>query len=255
MATTRKKMALVIGSARTIGAASTGKLAERNFHVIVDDRDIAGARQVAAELPGQRHSAICLDVCDEASVAAAFDSAESHLDEIDVLISCVGGPVTKRSKPPRLADLSLEDWDDTYDLNARSTFLVLRQMLRSRHRRPLPDARIVTIGSIGGQVAWSATGGHYTSSKATVLSLTRYAAIEAAPSGMTVNSIAPGVIDGPGFRSTLTSEEIDRLVATTPISRLGTSDEVAATVAWLVSQDAGYITGATIDVNGGRRVA
>lgn len=249
------RTALVLGGARTIGAASAFRLARMGFKVLVADRDLPGARSIEAQLEGSGHGHLFIDVNDEESVMTAFDFAERVSAGIDVLVSCVGGPVSKHSVPPRLADLDLRDWEDTYALNARGTFLVLREMLRIRHRRPIPHARIVTIASIGGQLAWSATGGHYTSSKAAVLSLTKYAATEAAPLGMTVNAIAPGAIDGPGFRANLTPDDINRLVKATPVSRLGSADEVAATVAWLVSEDAGYVTGTTIDVNGGRRMA
>ena len=87
-----------------------------------------------------------------------------------------------------------------------------------------------------------------------MIALTKFAAIEAAPLGMTVNTVAPGAIDGPNFRRELSDEVIAGLVKATPIQRLGTAQEVAATIAWLLSEDAGYITGATIAINGGRRM-
>lgn len=250
-----EKTAFVIGGARTIGAASAARLAGLGYRVAVADRDLAGAQDVVNRLDGKGHESTWIDVTDERSVVLAFQEVERKTPGIHVLVSCAGGPITTVSRSGRLVDLAVDDWDNTYSLNARGTFLVLREMLRLRQARPLPQSRIVTIASIGGQVAWNPTGCHYTSSKAAVISMTKFAAIEAAPLGMTVNAIAPGAIDGPNFRSTLSDKQIDDLVKATPISRLGTAAEVAAAVAWLASEEAGYITGATIDINGGRRMA
>lgn len=251
----KPRTALIIGGGRTIGAASAARLAGLGYRIAVADRDLAAAADVAKTLEGQDHEATLVDVTDERSVVSAFEEIEGKMSGIDVLVSCVGGPITRVSPSGRFVDLAADDWDDTYKLNARGTFFVLREMLRLRQARPLPQSRIVTIASIGGQVAWSPTGCHYTSSKAAVISMTKFAATEAAPLGMTVNTIAPGAIDGPHFRSTLSEKQIDDLAKATPISRLGTAAEVAAAVAWLVSEDASYVTGATIDINGGRRMA
>lgn len=250
-----KRTALIIGGARTIGAASAERLAQLGYNVVVADRDVVGAAEVAERLSGKGHGSAGIDVTDVQSVRSGFEDIERKASGIHVLVSCVGGPITNNSISGRIVDLAVEDWDDTYVLNARGTFLVLREMLRLRQARPLPHSRIVTIASIGGQLAWNPTGCHYTSSKAAVISLTKFAAIEAAPLGMTVNTIAPGAIDGPNFRAALSESQIGDLVKATPISRLGSAAEVAAAVAWLVSEEAGYVTGATIDINGGRRMA
>lgn len=249
-----KRTAVIVGGARTIGAASAERLAQLGLNVVVADRDAVRAAEVARRLGGA-HGSAWIDVTDRQSVRSTFEEVERSVSGIHVVVSCVGGPITNTSMTGRIVDLTVEDWDDTYVLNARGTFLVLREMLRLRQARPLPHARIVTIASIGGQLGWNPTGCHYTSSKAAVISLTKFAAIEAAPFGMTVNTIAPGAIDGPNFRAALSESQIDSLVKATPISRLGSAAEVAAAVAWLISEEAGYVTGATIDVNGGRRMA
>lgn len=249
-----KPIALVTAGARTIGAATTEVLAAEGMSVCVADVDWPGAQAQAARLPGAGHRAVRMDALDECSVIRAFAEIEEDLGPVQVLVSCVGGPVTLTSQQG-FVGLSVDDWDRTYALNARGQFLVLREMLRRRKMQPVPDGRIVTVSSLGGQVAWNPTGAHYTSSKAAVIALTKFAAVEAAVLGITVNTVAPGAIDGPGFRAALSDEVISDLVRATPLQRLGTAEDVATAVAWLVSKDAGYITGATIDINGGRRMA
>lgn len=255
MARNIERTALVIGGARTIGAATARRLVVAGYRVIIADRDHAGAERLTKEIGGAPHLALSVDVTNEQSVEAAFGEAERAGSGIHTLVSCVGGPITRNSASTTLRDLATQDWEDTYDLNAKGTFFVLREMLRQRQARPLPNSRIVTISSISGEVPWNPTGCHYTSSKAAVISLTKFAAVEAASLGMTVNTVAPGAIDGPGIRSTLSEQQIDNLVKATPIARLGAAEEIAAAVLWLVSEEAGYITGATLDVNGGRRMA
>ena len=249
------KVALVTGGGRTIGAAAADVLATRGFTVAVTDRDVAAAEAKAGQLPGSGHRAVELDVMDETSVASAFAEVERDIGPVAVLVSCVGGMVTSHSSNVGLTGMDVRDWDLTHALNARGTFLVLREMLRRRRSQPVPNGRIVTIASIAGQLAWNPTGCHYTTSKAAMISLTKFAAVEAAALNITVNIIAPGAIDGPNFRASLTEGQIEALIETTPIRRLGSASEVASAIAWLISDEAGYITGATIDVNGGRRMA
>lgn len=250
----RQAVALVIGGGRTIGAAAATCLAGTGRRVVVADRDIGLAQAQVAQLAGEGHLAIAMDATNEQSVAEGFGKAEREVGPVSVLVSGVGGPVN-RANARTFASFALDDWEATYALNARSAFLCVREMLRRRESAPVQDARIVLVASIGAHQYAHPLGPAYLSSKAAVVSLTRFAAMEAAASGMTVNAVAPGAIDTPSFRATLSRDAIDAIARGCPIPRLGTVEEVGAAIAWLCSPEAGYITGATLDINGGRFMA
>jgi 3-oxoacyl-[acyl-carrier protein] reductase len=118
----------------------------------------------------------------------------------------------------------------------------------------VPHGRIVTISSAAGQTGGLRGGADYAASKAAVLALTKMAAREAAPTGMTVNSIAPGPVETPLYRSVNPPSSDATMTAAVPLGRIGTPEEIAAAVSFLVSESAGYITGSVIDVNGGSRM-
>ena len=130
----------------------------------------------------------------------------------------------------------------------------MRALMRRRMGDPLPHGRIVTISSAAGQTGGLRGGADYAASKAAVLALTKLAARETAPTGMTVNSIAPGPIETPLFRSVNPAGNDGPMLASVPLGRIGAPDEIAAAVRFLVSEAAGYITGSVIDVNGGSRM-
>lgn len=234
------RVALITGAAgRGIGAACVRAL------------EADGLRVAATDLGG---TPFRMDVTDEAEVEQAFDAVEAQLGPVSVLVTCAGTMIAPKGGRPGIADMSAAAWDETFRVNARGTFLPLRAMLRRRLARPLPDSRIVTISSAAGQTGGSRGGADYAASKAAVLMLTKMAAREAAPIGMTVNSIAPGPIETPLFRSVNPEGSEGPMLAGVPLGRLGTPDEIAAAVRFLVSAGAGYITGSTVDVNGGSRM-
>ena len=143
----------------------------------------------------------------------------------------------------------------TEALNARGTFLCLREYLRRRTVEPVEDGRVVTVSSAAAELGGGPTGVAYSAAKGAIISLTKSAALEAARLGITVNCIAPGAMDTPALHTVNSERTVDAIAHRAPAGRIGQPEDVAALVAFLLSKESGYITGATIDINGGLRMA
>lgn len=234
-----KRIALVTGAASGIGKECVRALREDGL--IVAETDRHGSDYV-------------MDVTDEAAVEATFDRVEAELGRIGVLVTCAGTMIARTRERPSLTQISAADWDETFRVNARGTFFAVRALLRRRLADPVPEGRIVTISSVAGQSGGARGGADYAASKAAVLALTKLAAREVAAIAMTVNSVAPGLVETPLFRSVNPPENDAQLLAAVPLGRIAGPGEIAAAVRFLVSESAAYITGSVIDVNGGSRM-
>ena len=258
MQPTAQRVAIVTGAGRGIGEATARALARDGFRVVAADIDGAAAARVAQSLGPEHagrasHAAHAVDVTDEAAVEALFDAVEENLGPVAVLACVAGGPFLLPGRRPSIVETTTENWIRTEALNARGPFLCIRALLRRRMKTPVADGRIVTVASMSGIVAESPTGPAYSAAKAAVLHLTRYAALEAAPLGITANVVAPGLTDTPAVRGDLTAAQIEAARQAIPIGRLGRPDDIADIIAFLVSPRAGYITGAVIEAHGGRQ--
>ncbi len=252
------RIALVPGGAGGLGLATARQFARDGMTVVVADMRQESASRVAEALEGQGHRGIALDVSDERAVAAVFDTVEREVGPVAVLahfagIMGAGGTATGIT----LIESTLEDWDRVHAVNARGTFLCVREMARRRSARPVEHGRIITVSSTAAQTGGIQSGATYSASKGAVLGLTRAAARDLARFGITVNAIAPGPIDTPMLtQATGTAsrgEKFQKLEAV-PLGRVGQPEEVAAAASFLASIGAGYVTGATIDVNGGLHI-
>ncbi|SMF35580.1 3-oxoacyl-[acyl-carrier protein] reductase [Tistlia consotensis] len=250
-----RRVALVTGAVGGIGAAVCRRLAAEGFALAVSGLERPACEELAAGLPGEGHHPVACDVTDEAAVEALFDEAETRLGPVSVLV-CGAAVLLLREggRRPLLVETTLEEWERTQAVNGRGTFLCLRSFLRRRQERPLPDGRVVTFSSVAAQLGGYRASSAYIASKAAILGLTKAAAREAAPLGITVNCVAPGLIDAPMLRLSLPPGAEGEAAAAIPLQRIGSPEEVADAVAFLASPGAGYITGATIDINGGYRM-
>ncbi|HET6526368.1 SDR family NAD(P)-dependent oxidoreductase [Sphingopyxis sp.] len=253
-----KRTVLVTGGAGSLGFASAMALAEEGANVAIADLSATAAEEAAAALPGGPHIGVAIDVSDEASVAEAFDAAESALGPVAVLVTFAGyiGQAVDEARPS-LADFDLPRWEKLFAINTRGTFLCLREMARRRRETPVTDGRIITVASAAGQLGGYQANAGYIASKGAVLSLTKGAARDLAPLGITVNSIAPGPIDTPMLAEARGKGEGDKgfaNLAMLPAGRIGRPGEIAAAVRYLASVDAGFVTGSTLDINGGLRM-
>ncbi|MBT9291547.1 SDR family NAD(P)-dependent oxidoreductase [Prosthecodimorpha staleyi] len=248
------RTALVTGGCGGIGAAICRRLADDGFTVAVVDRDAGAAVGLATALPGTGHVGIGADVAEEMAVEAAFAAAEAALGPIDVLVTAAGilmlRPDGNRNA---VAETPLDEWQRTQEVNATGTFLFCRAYAR-RVTEPRRGARVVTVSSVAAQLGGYRSSSAYIASKSAVIGLTKGLARELAPYGVTANSVAPGLIDAPMLRLSLDPADDARAAAGIPLGRLGTPGDVAGAVAFLVSADAAYVTGCTIDVNGGYRM-
>jgi 3-oxoacyl-[acyl-carrier protein] reductase len=249
------RIAFITGGGSGIGAASAEALARDGFRIAVTDLRPEAAESIARSLPGKGHRAYKLDAGSESDIETVFAAAEREMGPVSAIVCCAGIIITPVEGPPALTNMSAADWDKTFAVNARGVFLCIRAFLRARKTKPVAHGRIIAISSAGAQLGGYRGSADYLASKAAVIALTKIAARQAAADGITANNIAPGPIDTPMFRTAVPVGAEAPMLANIPLGRLGHPDEIAAAVSYLASEKAAFVTGATIDVNGGYRMA
>lgn len=240
--------ALVTGATRGIGRAIALALAHSGASVIGTATTDVGAAAITSYLKagGYRGEGMRLDVADGAAVDAVVAAIGAGSGEVAILVNNAG--ITRDNLLLRLKD---EDWDAVIDVNLKSAYrlskAVLRGMIKARH------GRIINVGSV---VAASGNAGqtNYAAAKSALIGFTKSLAQEIGSRNITVNCVAPGFIDTDMTRA-LSDTQREALIARIPLGRLGVPDDVAHAVAFLASREAGYITGATLHVNGGMYMA
>jgi NAD(P)-dependent dehydrogenase (short-subunit alcohol dehydrogenase family) len=248
------RIAAVTGGSGGIGAAICRGLAADGMRVAVLDLDLNGAKATAKSLNGNGHAGFAINVSDETDVERVFGEVEKVLGRISVLILGAGVLLLRPDGSRNLIEKTdLSEWSKTQDVNSTGAFLCAREYIR-RLPAEAPGGAIVTVSSVAAQLGGYRSSASYIASKSAVLGLTKALARELAPRGVTVNSVAPGLIDAPMLRLSLDPTDDANASAQIPLGRLGTPDDVASAVRYLVSPGAAYVTGVTIDVNGGYRM-
>jgi len=241
------QVAIVTGAAKGIGLRVARAFGHEGARVAALDVNADGVEDLARELAAQGHDALPLkvDVTAAGDVRRAVDAVVSRWGRIDALVNNAGGFSVIR----RTEDIPDEEWDAIFRFNVTSAFLCTKAVLP--HMRRQRSGAIVNLSSIAGRSSTVTTTSHYAASKAAILGFTRHVALEVAGDGIRVNAVAPGTVATERVQALRTPEQTRRIAETVPLGRIGEPEEIADVVLFLASDAARYVTGASLDVNGG----
>jgi NAD(P)-dependent dehydrogenase (short-subunit alcohol dehydrogenase family) len=248
------KIALVTGAGSGIGAAIALLFAEQGAHVIIADiqREAATTTAASIEKNGGTATALALDVADEQQVQECIQHVASTLGRLDILVNNAGV-----SHVGNILETSVADWERVMHVNARGVFLCAREGVRQMLAQSPAGGVIINMGSVAGMVAVDRRL-PYSASKGAVLALTRSIAGDYATSGIRCNAICPGTVHTPFVEGYLArsfagheDEERQKLHARQPIGRMGRPDEIARAALYLASDDAAFVTGSQLVIDGG----
>lgn len=240
------KTALVTGAARGMGREIALRLARAGANLVVNDLEIDHLATTMEKL--SRIEAACMavaaDVTDRQAVSRMVGTARERMGPIDILVNNAGV-----LRPTRFVDITESEWNWVMGVNLNGTFNCTQEVIPDMARNGW--GRIINMSSTAGKSVSTMGGAHYTTAKTAVLGLTRAVAKEVAGDGITVNAICPGLFDTEMTRGTISEERADEYASGFPIQRLGLPSEVADLIVFLASDRAAYITGASMDINGG----
>ena len=249
-----KRVAIITGAALGIGRAVVEKMLRAGHTVFGLDINTDALAQASRDLEpvfaGQFWGKT-VNVTDEEGITCCFDSILSQTGRIDILVNNAGG---SGSISQSIEDIPPADWDRIVSLNLRSTYLCIRAAVPSMKKERW--GRIVNMSSMAGRSRSLFGGAPYAASKAAIIGLTRQISRDLGPFGITVNAVAPGlVLSGERIESywnnKKTPEERNGILTGTPMRRAGTAEDIASGVAFIVGEEASFITGAVLDINGG----
>ncbi len=238
------------GSPRGIGRSIALALASQGARVAVCDLDSDGTSAVASEIEADGGHALGfqVDVTDPSSIERVIQATVDAWGRIDILVNNAG-----ITQPVRVENMSLDDWNRIFAVNATGTFLFSKAVIPAMAANNY--GRIVNMSSVSGKRGGGVFGGaHYSGAKAAILGFGKALAREVAAAGITVNAVAPGLVLT-DIRGGVESEGNQReMTADIPVARMATPEEVGALVCFLASEEAGYITGEEVDINGGAHI-
>ncbi|CAI1762534.1 3-oxoacyl-ACP reductase FabG [Serratia plymuthica] len=235
------KVVLVTGASRGIGRAIAESFVARGAKVIGTATSESGAEAISSYL-GASGKGFTLNVVDAQSIDSVLASIRAEFGEIDILVNNAG--ITRDNLLMRMKD---DEWQDILDTNLTSVFRLSKAVMRAMMKKRF--GRIITIGSVVGTMG-NAGQANYAAAKAGLIGFSKSLAREVASRGITVNVVAPGFIETDMTRA-LTDDQRAGILSSVPANRLGDAKEIASAVAFLASDEAGYITGETLHVNGG----
>ena len=236
---------LVTGGASGLGNVIAEHFAALGQQVILSASTLAKAVAAIAKSPnGHNMVALKLDISVEADFHQAVASIEQQFGRLDVLIN--NATVTKATP---VLEISAADFDWVTQVNQRGTFQACQ--IIGKYMASKGTGRIVNMASLAGQNGGTATGAHYAATKGAIVTLTKIFAREFAAQGVTVNAIAPGPMESPIVHSVVSDEKMAQFIQNIPVKALGSMEFIAETCALLASSSAGFVTGATWDINGG----
>ena len=245
----KDRVAIVTGGAQGIGYAIVEIFARRGANILIadvmKDKAEAAAKEIT-EKTGQKVRAVFVNVTDQASTKGMVDTAVEEFGKVDILVNNAG--ITRDNLIMRLTE---DDWDSVLDINLKGAFncsqAIVRQMMKQRY------GRIINVSSVSGVVG-QAGQTNYSSSKAGLLGFTKALAKEVGSRNITVNAVAPGFVET-RLTVDLPQELKDFSIKLTPMGRFGKPEDIAYAVAFLASEEASFITGATLQVDGGMAMA
>jgi 3-oxoacyl-[acyl-carrier protein] reductase len=235
------RCALVTGATGGIGAELAAALHRQGAHVALSGTRQERLEDLAAQL-GERVATLPCDLADRDAVRALPGNAESALGSLDIVVNNAG--ITRDNLFMRMKD---EEWDEVVHVNLTATFMICRGALRGMMKRRF--GRIINIASISGVIG-NPGQGNYAASKAGMVGMTKSLAREVAPRGITANCIAPGFIET-AMTGELNDKQVEAIAAAIPSGTFGKPSDIAAAAVYLASDEAGYVTGETLHVNGG----
>ncbi len=235
------KGALVTGATGGIGGAIARTLHERGAKVVISGTREEKLAELASELGDNIYMAPC-NLMDRSAVSGLYAKAEELAGQVDIVVNNAG--ITRDNLFLRMKD---EEWDDVINVNLSAVFAVCRGALRGMMRRRY--GRIINMSSISGVVG-NPGQGNYSASKAGMIGMSKAMAREVAPRGITVNCIAPGFISTP-MTDELNDKQKEAITQMIPAGTLGQPEDIASAVLFLASSESGYITGQTLNINGG----
>lgn len=241
-----RRTAIVTGSAQGLGEAISRALHAQGCNVVLADVQTERASVVATALDASGGSAwaVELDVRSKSGFDAVFAQAIERYGRVEILVNNAGVTLVRP-----FFEISEAEWDDVLAVNLRSAFFGCQ--VAAQHMKTHGWGRIINVTSLAGQLGSRLAGAHYSVSKAGMICLTKVVARDLARFGITANAIAPAVVRA-AVMASLPQDGLRQLIEGIPVGRMGEAEEVGALAAFLASEKAGYITGATMDINGGQ---